>query len=168
MRKNNLSNYRPKKLLSLYTDILNELKEREIIKAFNNPVSGVAEWLVAKAFKLKLQPNSNEGFDAIDEKTNTRYEIKARRITRYNKSRQLGVIRDLKKKRFDFLIGIIFDEYFSVLEAYKIPHSLIAEYAHYNNHQNGHILRLEEEGICKDKRVKKIEKKLQKCMQLLK
>ncbi|MCG2686595.1 hypothetical protein L6278_00480, partial [Candidatus Parcubacteria bacterium] len=92
-----------KKLLILYSDIINELKGRNILRSSNNPVGDYAEFMVAEKFNLELQPNSNKSFDAIDGKTGLKYQVKGRRITRSNASKQLGVIRNLETADFDFL-----------------------------------------------------------------
>ena len=54
----------------------------------------------------------------------------------------MGAIRNLNKEEFDFLIGILFDEDYSVLKAVKIPHATIKDHARYRSHQNAHILHL--------------------------
>ena len=145
-------------LLVLFGEVLDELKRKGIVRSRNNPVADYSEWLVAKALGLNLQPNSNSGFDAIDSK-GTKYQIKGRRTHPSNKSRQLGVIRSLKDKKFDFLIGVIFDKDFSVLEAYKIPHHLIKDNSRFSAHQNGHILILRG-NILSVKGVERIDRQL--------
>lgn len=132
------------KLLILYGDLLDELKKRGIVKTRNNPVADYAELLAAKSLNLKLQANSNKGFDGIGE-NGIRYQVKGRRLHPSNPSRQLSVIRDLDKKGFDFLIAILFNKDFTIHEAYKIPNELIGKYARYSTHQNGHILQLKGE-----------------------
>jgi len=84
---------------------------------------------------------SRAGFDAIDSK-GIRYQIKGRRLHPSNSSRQLGVIRNLAEKKFNFLVVVLFDKDFSILVAYKIPHHLIDKYARYSEYQDGHILSL--------------------------
>lgn len=126
------------KLLENYSDIIIKLRDGGVLRSNNNPVADYAEYLVSKKFKLELTPNSNKSFDAIDLKTKKTYQVKSRRITRFNNSRQLSVIRSLN---FDFLIAVIFEENFKVREAYKIPKSIIKPpYTRFSKHQNGHIL----------------------------
>ncbi len=128
-------------LLGCFADILGELKQRGVVRTRNNPVADYAEWLVAQRLGLSLERNNKFGYDA----TNTsgeRFQIKSRRLDPFNKSRQLSVIRNLDAGEFDYLIGILFDRDFTVKEAYKIPHGLIAKYARFSKHQNGHILHL--------------------------
>jgi len=128
-----------KELLSLYSNILEELLCRKVVRTANNPVADYAEYLVADKMGLNLANNSNSGYDAID-KDGVRYQIKSRRFNNHRQPRQLGVIRDIEKNNFDFLIAVLFDFNFNVVEAYKIPKDLIVKYARFSNHQRGHIL----------------------------
>lgn len=157
----NLKNLSIRQLLNSYSSIMNELRQRKILRSGNNPASDYAEYVIAKKLKLKLTTNSNKEYDAIESKSGIKYQIKSRRITRYNNSRQLGVIRNLEKAEFDFLIAVIFNENFDVIESYKIPRSIIKKYARFSRHQNGHILILRGD-ILKDKDVKSINFKKSK------
>ena len=119
---------------------MEELRQRRLVRSSNNPVSDYAEKIVCEKLKLSLAGKSSKGFDAVDEKTGMRYQIKSRRLTRHNMSRQLGVIRNLDQKLFDYLIAVIFNESFEPVEIWKIPLETIPKYARYSEHQNGHIL----------------------------
>ena len=135
-----LKNLEDKELLQLYGKLMEELRQRKLIRSSNNPVSDYAEKIVCEKLKLSLTGKSSKGYDAIDENTGTRYQIKARRLTSHNRSRQLGVIRNLGQKLFDYLIAVIFNESFEPVEIWKIPLDTIPKYARYSEHQNGHIL----------------------------
>ena len=137
----NLSNLQTKDLLRLQSDVISELRNRGILRTMNNPTGDYAEWLVASALDLKLAKNSVAGHDAESE-TGKKIQIKARRMSPGNKSRQLSVIRNLEKNDFDELVAVIFNESYEVVEAVAIPHSVIAEYSSYRQHVNGHILHL--------------------------
>ena len=143
------------KLLRDYSKAMDALLEAGIVRTRNNPVGDYAEWVVKEELNLKLEKNSKSGYDATDKK-GIRYQIKGRRVTSKNKSRQLGVIRDLNEKKFDFLVAVIFDEQFNVIEAYKIPHKIIKNHSKYSEHQHGHLVHLKGE-ILKDKLTQKIE-----------
>jgi len=67
-----------------------------------------------------------------------RYQIKGRRITRFNKSRQLSAIRDMGGSHFDYLAGVLFNEDYTVLRGGLIPHALALERATYVQHTNSH------------------------------
>ena len=128
-----------KELLQLQSFIIDELKRRAVVRTKNNPLGDYTEWLVADALDLVLQGNSNAGYDGVDA-NGTRSQIKSRRITASNKSRQLGAIRNYHGKDFDYLAAVIFDEAYEVIEARLIPHDVIAEYAAFREHVNAHIL----------------------------
>ena len=146
-------------LLKLHSLILKELKDREVIRSKNNPLGDYTEWLVSNKLNLDLARKSSAGHDATD-KNGVKYEIKSRRITIENKSRQLSVFRELKLKKFDFLIAVVFDSNFNIDEAYKIPHDVVFEYANLRKYLNGHLLHLKGK-ILKDIRVKDVKKILE-------
>jgi len=154
MKKYDLNEFTISNLFKYFAYILDELKERNVIRTRNNPVADYAEWLVAKSFDLSLERNSRAGYDAINNR-GERFQIKSRRLDPTNKSRQLSVIRNLKEKEFDYLIGVLFEKEFTVKEAYKIPHKIIENYARFSKHQNGHILNLKGR-ILEDPKVKNI------------
>jgi len=129
-------------LLKIYSEILKELRRRNLIRSTNNPVADIAETLVALALKLELVEASTAGYDAISKSNGLRYEIKSRRITSENKSRQLSFIRELDKEHFDFLVGVLFGEDFQILKACIIPRSTVQKLAKYVKHVNGWRLML--------------------------
>lgn len=142
-------------LLRQFAEILDELKRRGVLRTRNNPVADYCEWLVSNKLGFTLRNNSNSGYDAIDE-AGIRYQIKGRRIDSTNPSRQLGVLRNLGAKDFDFLIAVIFNRDFTVAEAYKIPIDTIPQYSRFSVHQNGDILILRG-GILNDSQVEDIK-----------
>jgi hypothetical protein len=131
-------------LLRCFADILDELKERKVVRTRNNPVGDYAEWLLTQRLGLLLERNSKRGYDATGQDSK-RYQIKSRRLDQTNDSTQLSVIRNLDANEFDYLVGVLFNRDFTVKEAYKIPHSVIREHASFSEHQNGYILHLQGE-----------------------
>lgn len=134
-----LPNLSQSELLLAFAAVVSELGERGISRTKNNPVADYAEWLVASRMELDLSANSRQGFDAIGNDGAT-YQIKSRRLTEDNRSTQLGVIRNLDSRPFDFLIAVIFEADFSVSHAARIPVEIVREISRYSEHQNGHIL----------------------------
>ncbi|MEQ8694035.1 MAG: hypothetical protein RIC85_01750 [Gammaproteobacteria bacterium] len=117
-------------LLNLHADTLEELRRRGTIRSSNNPVGDYAETLFCRAFGWKQAANSEKDADAIGG-DGVRYQIKGRRLTRHNGSRQLGALRRLPEKNFDILAGVLFKEDFSVLRAVLVPHAVVADRAKY-------------------------------------
>ena len=101
-------------LLQLHSSIIEELKQRGVVRTKNNPVGDYTEWLVAKGLGLELANNSSAGYDGMDN-DGLKIQIKGRRITPDNKSRQLGAIRNLELQDFDRLAAVIFDENYEIL-----------------------------------------------------
>ena len=141
-------------LLQAHANVIAELRRRGVLRTKSNPVGDYAEWLVSNSLGLTLEGNSAAGYDATDAK-GVRYQIKARRVTPDNKSRQLSAIRNLESADFDVLIGVLFDADFSVTGAYQVPHAVIGEYAKYRSHTNAHIVHLRG-GLLNDDRVVEI------------
>lgn len=128
-------------LLAKHSEVLDELRRRGVVRSKNNPTGDYTEWLVSKSLCLSLESNSAKGFDAKDA-DGLRYQIKGRRVTPGNKSTQLGVIRNLDDKDFDFLVAVIFNEAWQVQSAAVIPHQVIRELSSLRQHVNGHVMHL--------------------------
>lgn len=113
-----------RQLLKVYADVLDELRRRGTLRSSNNPVADYAEGLCVRAFGWTLVTKSTKGHDALDSK-GQRIEIKARRITIHNPSRQLSAIRGLEGRHFAQMAGILFDAQFEVLRAALIPYRVV-------------------------------------------
>lgn len=127
----------PPQLLVLHSQVADELRARGITRSSNNPTGDLAECLFCKAFGWEQAGNSQANVDAIDQ-DGIRYQIKGRRATRHNKSRQLSAIRDMAGSHFDFLAGVLFNEDYTVLRAALIPHAVALARATYVTHTNSH------------------------------
>ena len=113
-------------LLALYAAIVDELRARGVVRSSNNPVGDYGEYLTARAFGLTLEANSAIGFDAVGP-DGIRYQVKTRRLTAENTSRQLSFIRGFadSTEPFDFLVGILFDADFTVRRAALVPVAVV-------------------------------------------
>ena len=107
-------------LLNLHSVIMDELREREVVRTSNNRTGDYAETLFRKAFHWALERNSSSGHDATS-KGGGRFQIKGRRMNARRPSRQLGVIRNLDGKKFDYLAGVLFNKDYPVFRAIIIP-----------------------------------------------
>ncbi len=134
-----LNEFAPKELLCLFGSILDELQTRGIVRTSNNPVSDYTEWLVSQRLGLSLCGNSEKGFDSVC-KNGVKYEIKARRVSPENPSRQLSAIRNLDGNHFDFLIAVVYDKNFEVVLAVKIPHAVVVAKSRWQKGTNSFLL----------------------------
>jgi hypothetical protein len=139
-----LSGLSPSALLALHAQVADELRSRGVTRSSNNPTGDLAEYLFCKAFGWTQAGNSNRSIDAVDS-GGIRYQVKGRRITRFNNSRQLSAIRDLVGAHFDFLAGILFNEDYTVMKAALIPHSVALERASFVEYTNSHRFMLRDE-----------------------
>jgi hypothetical protein len=118
----------PPELLVMHAAVSEELRRRGVTRSSNNPVGDLAEHLFCRAFGWKQAPNSMRDADATDA-AQMRYQIKGRRLTMHNNSRQLGALRDLPAQGFDVLAAVLFQEDYRVLRAALIPHTRVVELA---------------------------------------
>ena len=117
-----------RELLQLHARIGDQLRAKEICRTSNNPVGDVAEFLFHRTFGWKLETNSKAGFDAVCPELG-KIQIKSRRVSLQNPSRQAGDSRNLDKKLFDYLAAVVFDHAYNVHIAMLIPHRLVVERA---------------------------------------
>jgi hypothetical protein len=96
-------------LLELHARLGEELRARGIVRTGNSPVGDLAEALFCRAFGWRQAGNSHRSIDAIAD-DGSRIQIKGRRITRHNASRQLSAIRDFGGAHFDVLAAVLFRE----------------------------------------------------------
>lgn len=131
-------------LLRLFAETLEELRRRDLVRSSKNPVADYAEKIAAHALGLRLIGKSGAGHDGEDAE-GKRYQIKGRRVTPHNDSRQLSFMRNMNAKPFDYLVGIIFDAQFCVHRACVVPFDVVQARAAFSKHVNAHRLLLRDE-----------------------
>lgn len=122
-------------LLALHVEIMDELRNRDVIRSENNPTGDLAEYLFCRAFGWAQNPNSSKGVDAAAP-DGTRYQIKGRRLHKRNLSRQLSAIRDIGG--FDFLAAVLFDHKYRVSRAALIPALIVQSRATFVEYTKSH------------------------------
>lgn len=136
-----LTNFQPLELIKLHRDIITELKRREIVRTRNQPIAGYTRWLVKRCYRLNDAGNPNDRHDFIDD-NGIKYIVRSRQV---NESTMLNapfsVIRDIEDRNFDFLVIVVYDMDFNIIQAKKITIESLLLHNHYNEHQNGYVLR---------------------------
>ena len=122
-------------LLRSYAQISDELRDRGVVRTGNGPIGDYAELLFCRAFGWTLAGNSAAGYDAVDA-AGARYQIKARRLTGRNPSRQLSALRRLEEQPFQTLAAVLFDEAFDVHRAVLLPYDVVVGAARWTAHTN--------------------------------
>jgi hypothetical protein len=92
--------------------------------------------------------------------------IKARRLTRFNSSRQVSAIRNLDKRPFDYLAGLLVDEKFEVIRAALVPVKIIRARSVHVGHTNSWKFLLRE-AIWAEKGVRDVTEQLRAAAKLL-
>lgn len=131
----NLSALSNRELLTYHAAILKELQSRGVVRTQNAPLGDWAEYEFCRLFNWKMAANSEKSIDATAN-DGTTYQIKARRVTAANRSRQLSFIRDLDG--FDTLAAMIVDEEYNVILAALIPAEIVRENSSYVASVNGY------------------------------
>ena len=139
-------------LLGLHAGIMDELRRRGVARSANNPTGSLAEFLFCRAFSWEQADNSQRGYDAVDG-NGKRYQIKGRRLHRYNRSRQLSAIRDVEG--FDALAAVLFDHQYRVSRAALIPGVVVCERLKFVGHTNSHKFMLTDD-VWEDGRVRDV------------
>lgn len=124
-----------RELLALHASVGDELRRRAITRSSNNPVGDLAEFLFCCAFGWDIAPKSAKAADAMCGNGKL-YQVKGRRITARNPSRQLGAMRALDAGGFDHLAAVLFNEDYSVMRAAIIPHSAVLAGSTFIAHTN--------------------------------
>ena len=128
-------------LLRLHGDVLDELRFRQVLRSSNGPSGDYAELLFCRAFGWDIRNNSASGYDAAD-REGVRYQIKCRRLTPNNSSRQLSFMRRLPERPFDVLAGVLLDSAFLVQRAALVPFEVVQAKSTYVAHVNAWRLHL--------------------------
>jgi hypothetical protein len=121
-----LARHSVREMLVLYTNVITELKARGVIRRSDQPVGDYAAFLVASARGGALQENSNCGFDVVMT-DGSKWEVKSRRLTPENRSKELGDLGRSDTWKFDTLAAVLFEHDFTVLRACAIPRAMAAE-----------------------------------------
>jgi hypothetical protein len=122
-------------LFAIYGQVLEELRDREVIRSANAPTGDYAEWLAQRALGGKLQPNSNKSADLIVRKT--RVQIKARVLSNPERpgERQLSSFRSWD---FDEALIILFNRDYTVHRAARIKTPTLKTAAKEDKWVSGH------------------------------
>ena len=126
-------------LAALSESVTRELRRRGLTSTRPTPVGDLAEEFVVEHLSLERASKSTAGYDAVAA-DGTRYQIKARRLGTQG-DRQLGVIRNIDRRDFDYLIVVLFPPDLDIpVGMWQLPFDFVHEKARPNQHQNGHVL----------------------------
>ena len=127
-----------RELLAVWASSLRELRDRGIVRTFNNPIGDIAEELVAQKYGGERGSFSQKTWDVrVGEEL---LQVKALRDTGKKTRRNLSPIRS--DDGYDAVIVVIFTEDLRVAEAIRIPRNVVNELFERRPHVNGRVVRL--------------------------
>lgn len=125
-----------RELLALWASVLRELRERGVVRTFNNPIGDIAEQLVAVHYGGERGSFSQKTWDVRvgDELL----QVKALRRTGSRSRRNLSPVRS--DDGYTAVIVVVFTEDLRVDEALRIPREVVNEMFERRAHVNGRII----------------------------
>ncbi len=125
-----------RELLALWASTLRELRDRGIVRTFNNPIGDIAEELVAQHYGGERGSFSQKTWDVRvgDELL----QVKALRRTGLRTRRNLSPIRS--DDGYTAVLVVVFTEDLRVDSALRIPRSVVNELFARRPHVNGRII----------------------------
>lgn len=125
-------------LLGLSRGVLAELHRREVIRTTNAPAGDYAEWLVQRATKGELAPNSKSSWD-LETPDGKHLQVKARIVVdpKNRGQRQLSPFRSWE---FHSAVIVLFDNAFKIWKAALLPAAELKECSRPSKHVNGDLV----------------------------
>lgn len=131
-----LSKMPTRQLLALWAHALRELRDRDVVRTFNNPIGDIAEALVALHYEGERASFSQASWDVRTPNGNL-LQVKALRRTGAKTRRNLSPVRS---DAYDAVIVVIFTEDLRVEQALHIPKTVVNDLFAWRNHVAGRVI----------------------------
>lgn len=131
-----LSELTTRELLALWAQSLRELRDREVVRTFNNPIGDIAEALVALHYGGERGSFSQASWDVKTRKGEL-LQVKALRRTGAKTRRNLSPVRS---DGYDAVIVVIFTEDLRVEQAIRVPQPVVNELFAWRDHVAGRVI----------------------------
>lgn len=125
-----------RRLLALWAATLRELRERGVVRTFNNPIGDIAKELVALHYKGERGSFSQASWD-VRTPDGELLQVKALRRTGVRTRRNLSPVRS---DAYAAVIVVIFTEDLRVEQAIRIPQQVVTALFPIRPHVNGRII----------------------------
>lgn len=127
-----------RELLGLWAGSLRELRDRGVVRTFNNPIGDIAEELVAQHYRGERGSFSQKTWDV---RVGTELlQVKALRRTGVRTRRNLSPIRS--DDGYTAVIVVVFTADLRVERAIRVPRAVVNELFERRPHVNGRIVTL--------------------------
>jgi hypothetical protein len=127
-------------LLQLWSRVMAELREREVVRSSNNPVGDYCELLVAAHYGVTLVSGSNRDYDLIRD-GNVHVQVKGRRVTAQSPTiGHWSAMRGLGHHAFEEVAAVALNEDYSLLGAWTVPWAAADRLKRWNKRLQAHVL----------------------------
>jgi len=140
-------------------EIMGELRDRGMIRSVNRPLAGdYAEALVAKALGASRPAGTDRGVDLEtgDGLQTERIQVKARRDPERGAASHFD-IANLDDRRFDVIVGVVFDQDFTVRKAWRLSWDLVKDLVVPNGAKHRLTFSAIEQALAEGKAVQELE-----------
>lgn len=131
-----LSKLTTRELLALWAQALRELRDRKVVRTFNNPIGDIAEALVALHYGGERGSFSQASWD-VRTPEGELLQVKALRRTGAKTRRNLSPVRS---DGYDAVIVVIFTEDLRVEQAIRVPQPVVNELFAWRDHVAGRVI----------------------------
>jgi hypothetical protein len=122
-----------RELLEVWTGSLDELRRRNVVRTYNNPIGDIAEAIVARHYGGTRGTFAQAAWDvAVGDEL---LQVKACR--RSTPTTTLGFSPVRHREGYTALVLIVFTAGMQIEQAWRIPVAVVNEFAKFNSHVNG-------------------------------
>ncbi|MCY4249078.1 MAG: hypothetical protein OXC82_01375 [Rhodobacteraceae bacterium] len=129
-----LRNRTTMELLALHMDIMEDLRQSDVIRSTNTPTGDLAKFIFFRPFHGNKHQIHRKAL-MLETSFGNRYQIKGHRLHRQNTSRQPSIIHEFSS--FEILAAVLFGEKFDVECAILIPKEVVQKRSKFVGHTNG-------------------------------
>ncbi len=127
-------------LLSIYAEILAELRERGVVRSANAPAGDYAEWLCSRALGASLVDNFSVKSHDLVLADGRRVQVKTRLTSEPPKAGQLQT-SPFRSWDFDLAALVLLRDYdYAVRRAVLLPVEVVRAQSSYRSHVNGSVV----------------------------
>jgi hypothetical protein len=123
-------------VLALWAHTLRELRDRKVVRTFNNPIGEIAEALVALHYKGQRGSFSQASWD-VKTPEGELLQVKALHRAGVKTRRNLSPVRS---DNYDAVIVVAFTEDIRVEHAIRVPRSVVNELFSWRDHVAGRVI----------------------------
>lgn len=131
-----LSKMPTRQLLALWAQALRELRDRGVVRTFNNPIGDIAEALVALHYEGERGSFSQASWD-VRTPSGELLQVKGLRRTGAKARRNLSPVRS---DAYDAVIVVIFTEDLRVEQALRVPKAVVNDLFAWRDHVAGRVI----------------------------